>query len=142
MRWKGGRIGFLLVMLTFPLAVRAQQPAIGDTARSAIRLPVYDDYGQIIPEDLIQSKLKAPSKRWWVLHTTLVWVVFVAATRPGADCTIYDPCTPREEFRAQHGLWIGLPVGAMIATAINVGVDRERAVWIIRSERRRAAAAR
>ena len=140
MRWKGGRMGFLLVMLTFPLALRAQEPAIGDTARNALRLPVYDDFGQIIPEDLIRSKMKPRSKGWMVTNTILVWTAFLVATRPGADCSIYDPCTPREKFRSRHGAWIGLPVGAMLATAINAGVDRERAVSIIRQERRRARA--
>lgn len=131
---------------TLALAVpaHAQQPTI-DASAIAMRaqpLPVVDDYGQVISEDLIHVTMRDRTGRslaFTVVGALVGVIVFAARTSPSHDCTIYDPCTPQEEYYRDKGPLVGLFVGALVGAAIpNGSVDREGAVKLLRARRRAA----
>ena len=139
----------LLLALTVPFALaNAQQPTVEATAVAvrAERLPVLDDDGNVISEDAIQQLMRPPK---WQIRRPLVGalvglVMFTLANQPAgnADCSVYNPCTPREEWRQSGAPLIGLIVGTMLGFATPDGrIDRWRAVEMIREERRNAKAA-
>ena len=135
------RSWLLALSLTCPLATgAAQAPTIDSTAVAmrAVRLPVVDNEGNVIPESEIDAKLRRG--RWGVTKSLIGalvgTVLFALATDPSAECVSWDPCTPREEWMSDNGPLVGLVVGALVGAAIpDGGVDRWRAIEIIRAER-------
>lgn len=132
-------LAFLVLWAAIPAG--AQAPTLDSTAVAARveRLAVYDDDGKLISEREILATMRPP--RWGVWRPAVGaltgLLIFVLATNPGSDCTIYDPCTPRERFRRDLGPFIGLAVGAMLGFTIpDQSVDRWQAVEIIRAQRR------
>ena len=139
----------LPLALIVPLAfANAQQPTVDATAVAvrAERLPVLDDDGNVIPEAAIQQLMRPPK---WQIRRPLVgalfgMLMFTLANQPAgnADCSVYTPCTPREEWRQGSAPLVGLIVGTMLGFATPDGrVDRWRAVEMIREARRNAKAA-
>jgi hypothetical protein len=102
------------------------------------RLPVYDEAGALISEELIRQTMKPPSARRFFLFGSLAGLaVFTVATRTGdRDCSIYEPCSPREKFRKSWGPWVGFGVGTLVGLSVPTGVDREAAIKQLRRERR------
>lgn len=109
----------------------------------AARLPVLDDFGQVIPEDSIQLTMRPPQVRAFsLLAVAGLGALVFNGLRPqpprSADCSIYEPCTPREEFYKSRSALIGAVVGFMVGGAIipDRGIDRWQAVEILRARRR------
>jgi hypothetical protein len=131
-----------ILLLLLPTLAAAQQPTVAaaTTGVRVERLPVFDDAGEIISEELIRQTMKPPSKRRFFLFGSLAGLaIFTVATRTGdRDCSIYEPCSPREKFRKSWGPWIGFGVGTLVGLAVPTDVDREAAIKKIRHERRTA----
>lgn len=133
-----------LVFLGPTLPLAAQTPSRDSTAVAVgiQRLPVLYDDGTVIPESLIAERMRPVGGRVWrpAALGVLGMIVYTLASQPkgNAECDIYDPCTPREEWRAQFAPWVGLAVGIMagVATRGNGRIDRWRAVEMLRAERR------
>jgi len=128
-----------------PLSLGAQEPAPrADSAAVALRadaLAVRDDDGNVILEELIAARMRPPRRQ--ILRTFLGAMaglaVFVAATQPSNDCSIYEPCTAREKFQMNVGPFVGMFVGGVLGRAMaDPGVNRWQAVEQIREERRAA----
>jgi hypothetical protein len=142
---------FLAIVLTGHVGlagrVHAQVPMI-DSSAVALRytpLPVYDDFGLVIPEDLIRATLRdgGRQRRINLVISTLAGAALFALLSPdplnGADCSIYDPCTPRERYYKDHAAVWGLGVGFIVGFALPDGsVDRWEAVERLRAQRRAA----
>lgn len=133
-----------LALTTFAIPAYAQQPTV-DASAVAMRarpLPVLDKYGEVISEELIRATMRGKGRRAVfnpIILALLGGIAFAAATNPGHDCDIYDPCTPQEEFYMNKGPLVGMLVGALVGAATPDGsVNRERAVRLLR-ERRSAA---
>jgi hypothetical protein len=125
--------------LLLPVAAGGQQPTMDATAVGARveRLPVYDNAGVVISEELIRQTMKPPSARRFFLFGSLAGlIVFTVATRTGdRDCSIYEPCSPREKFKKSWGPWVGFGVGTLVGLSAPTGVDREAAIKQIRRDR-------
>jgi hypothetical protein len=108
------------------------------------RIAVLDDDGNVIPEELIRATMRPERFRILrpVVGALVGMAIFAAATMPPGDCSIYEPCSPREKYLNGFGPSVGLVVGALIGAALPVGkIDRAEAVEMIRAERRAAKAA-
>ena len=129
----------LLLLPLLPTIAAAQQPTVDAAATGARieRLPVYDDAGTVIPEELIRQTMKPPSnRRLWLVGSIVGLITFTMATRTDGDCSIYEPCSPREKWRKQWGPWVGFGVGTLVGLSYPTGTDREAAITQIRRERR------
>jgi hypothetical protein len=134
----------LLALLLPVLSAAAQAPTVDSTAVAARidRLPVLDDAGDVISEELIQFTMRPPR---WVIRRPLLgaltgFVVFALASDPGRNCSPYEPCSPREKWTRDVGPLLGIFVGAVVGIALpDQSIDRWRAVEIIRAERRAAS---
>lgn len=135
----------LLIAFALPAPTAAQAPVVDSTAVAASieRLPVLDDEGNVIPEGMIQLKMRPA--QWGIrrpLVGALVGLVLLAAvTNPGRDCDPYEPCSPRERFMRDTGPVLGLVVGTLIGLTVeDKSIDRWQAVELIRAERLAAKA--
>ena len=113
----------------------------------AERLPVLDDDGNVIPEDLIAATMRPGGHNVLrpLVGVLMGLLVFVVTSQPQNDaaCDIYEPCTPREEWRRTYAPWTGLAVGLMVGFALpNGSIDRWKAVETLRAQRRTEKAAR
>lgn len=122
-------------------AAGAQAPTRDSTAVAMRieRLPVLDYDGNVIPEELISAAMRPGFGR--ILRPLLGAIVgalaFTATNYGDHDCDIYDPCTPREEWRRNFAPFTGVIVGVLVGAAIPDGaVNRSKAVELIRSRRR------
>lgn len=135
-----------LALTTLAVPTHAQQPTV-DASAVAMRaqpLPVLDDYGVAISEDLIRATMRGKGRRALLNPLTGALIglsVFALATNPGLECSIYEPCTPREEFYMNTGPVVGMIVGILVGAALPDGsVNREQAVALLRDRRRAASA--
>ena len=136
-----GSITLVLVLAAQSLA--AQGPTVGSSATAARQLlPVLDDYGQVIAEDSIRATMRPPEPILSRLAAATIvgaFVFHVVRPKPakGADCSIYDPCTPREEY--YKNAWVaGAAVGFIVGygTIGDKSLSRWQAVEILRARRR------
>src|SRR5512146_2821688 len=118
------RGGTMRIRLLIPLAASclaalpapsaAQRPsAIAVTATDSLKpLPVLDDFGDMIPESMIQKHMRHGSIRWYMQPFGFIagGIVAYAAFPHGKsndNCSIYDPCSDREKFYRGSSFWIG-----------------------------------
>jgi hypothetical protein len=107
------------------------------TGVRAVPLPVLDNHGNVIPEDLIRATMQKKQPFWRVVLGALAGgMMFTVVSRPGPDCSIYDPCTPKEKHYKAYAPTVGLFVGALVGAAYATAtVDREQAVKLLRERR-------
>jgi hypothetical protein len=136
---------FVLVLVLPVLAACAphRAPTYSPAELQVDRIAVLDDDGNVIPEELIRATMRP--ERFRILRPVVGAIagmtIFAVATMPPGDCSIYDPCSPREKYMYGAGPFVGLLVGGLIGAALPVGkVDRAEAVEKIRAERRAAKA--
>lgn len=136
-------LGLALGLVRAPQSLVAQAPSIDSSATAFRRLlPVFDDYGQVISEDTISATMRPARDHKWILAYALIGAVVFHAIRPtapnGADCSIYEPCTAREEFYNTTAWFAGGVVGLMLGYgAISAkSIERAEAVEILRARRR------
>lgn len=106
----------------------------------ALSLPVLDDDGKPIPEDLILATMRPANDAKQVRHPLIGGlvglIVFAVWTDPGHACDEYDPCTPKERWKRDNGNFVGLVVGFLVGLAQADGrIDRAEAVRLLRAER-------
>ena len=130
-------------LAAFPAPSAAQRPsAIAVTATDSLKpLPVLDDFGDMIPESMIQKHMRHGSIRWYMQPFGFIagGIVAYAAFPHGKsndNCSIYDPCSDREKFYRGSSFWIGGIVGTLILNAAGAGTSRIQAIEQIRAERR------
>jgi uncharacterized membrane protein YeaQ/YmgE (transglycosylase-associated protein family) len=142
-------VGAAMLLLS---AGPAQAQATQDAAVAGVRarpsadtlLPVLDDFGQVIPEDLIQSTTRPKNPRRVRINLVLGVVGGAIAgalvhPRPkdGADCSVYEPCTAQERFYNDTSFLVGAVVGLIAGWAFPDGsVSRWQAVELLRAKRR------
>jgi hypothetical protein len=135
---------FVLVLVLPLLAACAHRaPTYSPAELQVDRIAVLDDDGNVIPEELIRATMRP--ERFRILRPVVGGLagmaIFAAATMPPGDCSVYDPCSPREKYMYGVGPFVGLLVGGLVGAALPVGkVDRADAVERIRAERRAAKA--
>ena len=138
------RAALCVVALSASATLGAQQDSSSarDTLIAWRPLPVMDHAGNEIPDSLIVATMRPSRVRTWrvVLGAVTGMIVFAAATVNEHDCSIYDPCSQREKFLASGGWITGMIVGGLVGAATSGnGIDRDRAVEIIRAQRRAQA---
>ena len=130
----------------FAARVEAQPPTIDSTAVAARAelLSVVDNDGNVIPESEIAARIRPG--RWRktavAVGALLGLIAFAVTNEPGPQCVGWDPCTPREEWRRDAAPFFGLLIGGLTFAAIPKGVDRWRAIELIRAEREAAKQSR
>ena len=134
----------LLGALAFPSCAHPQRTAsIGATqdVPSTTPLQILDNSGQPITEAQIQRKMR-PSRARWVAYPLgfLIggFIVYSAAPKGPSedDCSIYEPCSKREEFYRRSSFIVGGVIGMIAGGALSANkVDRFEAIEIIRQER-------
>ena len=146
-RWRC-RIEVLVVLAVCGAIPARAQPTfdpVGMRSQGVAQpLPVLDDQGKVIPEDLIRATVHDGGFRDFlnpVLGALFGILVFSSSTQPGHDCSIYDPCTPQEHRYKDLGAFVGMVVGALVGSAFpNGSVDRPEAVRRLRATRSTEAA--
>ncbi|HJQ19659.1 MAG TPA: hypothetical protein VJ867_04860 [Gemmatimonadaceae bacterium] len=128
-----------LAMALMPFSWLRGQHVAPDSTPVVALMPVLDNQGRVIPEDLIRETMRPASTGRRVFNvavSTLAGLVaFTIATSPPQDddCSIYAPCTGREKFRYTYGPITGTAVGFLIGLAMPAGkVDRAEAVRRLR----------
>ena len=109
-------------------------------------LPVLDDYGQPIPEDLIRATMRSASTGHKVrmrlggaVLGALAFALIHPRPKDGADCSIYQPCTDQEKFYKDFTWLLGAGVGFTVGWGLETDdVTRWQAVEILRARRREA----
>jgi hypothetical protein len=99
---------------------------------------VLDLDGNVIPEDSITATMRPGHTPIWrpALGVFAGLVMFAVVNQPGHDCDIYDPCTPREEWRQSAAPLTGMLVGLLVSLAFPDGsINRVQAVQLIRGRR-------
>jgi hypothetical protein len=138
----GARRTLLLFLCSAGLA-GAQAPTINPVAMGNRLEPlqVLDDAGRVITEQEIQARLQPRyGRRLYVVGMLAGLLVgTVVSSQPERECSIYEPCSPREEFTKGNAWWVGLVTGTLLGFSIPDGVNREQAVARIRAERRASA---
>jgi hypothetical protein len=134
-RWLGA------LSLTIACQALAQAPTVdaSATAVRAVPLPVLDNYGDVIAEDLIRATMRDGSRSLLkpILGAVIGGIVFASIAAPEHACDIYDPCTPQEEFYRDNAPKLGVIAGALIGAAFMMReVDRETAVELLRARPR------
>jgi hypothetical protein len=134
----------ILLLLSATSLVGAQPPTMTPAAvgNRMEPLQVLDDAGKVITEQEIQALLQPRyGRRLYVVGAAAGLLLGVAvSSSPRRACDIYEPCSPRENFRKDHAWWVGLAAGTMIGFALPDGVNREQAVAAIRAKRRGSSA--
>lgn len=130
-------------LAAFPAPSAAQRPsAIAVTATDSLKpLPVLDDFGDMIPESMIQKHMRHGSIRWYMQPFGFIAGGIVAYSafphgKSNDNCSIYDPCSDREKFYRGSSFWIGGVIGTLILNAAGAGTSRIQAIEQIRAERR------
>ena len=142
LRWSASCCALAAMMLVPVTRAGAQQDSARTTANTAVLfrpLPVLDYAGKEIPEDQIQMTMRPGRVRKWrvVTGAFLGMLGFAALTISQHDCTIYDPCTAREKYLETFGWGTGIVVGGLVGAATApAGIDRWRAIQIIRDQRK------
>jgi hypothetical protein len=139
------------VRIRTPRTAAERLPLVVDRARVAeldSLLPILDDAGQVITEDDIRAAMSDGGGRR-LMYTTLgalIGALVLYNAVPGnldADCSVYEPCTEREEFYRDWSVVVGGVTGALITgMAPEYGRDRFEAVEYIRALRRGATRVR
>jgi hypothetical protein len=129
------------LLLLCPAALLGAQPPTANPVAMGNRmepLQVLDDAGKVITEQEIQARLQPRLGRRFYLVGGISGVVLgaIIGSHPRRDCDIYEPCSPRENFRKDNAWWVGLIAGTLFGASIPDGVNREQAVANIRAERR------
>lgn len=140
-----------LAIVILALGVEVAQAQMSQSAVAGIRrpamdslLPVLDDSGQVIPEDLILATMRPASTARSVVRFAVGALIggllfnVVTPHPPGhADCSIYEPCTNQERVYRDFSWVVGAGVGMTIAWAAGSNeVTRWKAVEILRAKRR------
>ena len=134
----------LLGALAFPSCAHPQRTAsIGATqdVPSMTPLQILDNSGQPITESQIQRKMRPSRARWVAYPLGFIIggsIVYVAAPKgPSQDnCSIYEPCSKREEFYRNTSFIAGGVIGLIFGGALSANtVDRFEAIEMIRQER-------
>jgi hypothetical protein len=105
-------------------------------------LPILDDAGQVITEDEIRAAMNDGNGRRLLYSSlgALIGMLVLYNAVPGnvdADCSIYEPCSDREQFYRDWSLGVGAIAGGLIlGMAPEYGRDRYKAVEHIRAIRR------
>jgi hypothetical protein len=145
---KGGTVRILLLALfaalaAVPATADAQRPVtVGVTANDSLApLPVVDDFGDMIPEPLIQSHMRHGRVRWYMQPVGFIAGGLVAYAglphgKSNDNCSIYDPCSDREKFYRESSFWVGGLIGSLLLNAAGPGTTRLQAIERIREERR------
>lgn len=135
--------GVLLATLLVATAGAQRLPPRMESYRtSGSLLPVFDDYGVVISERLIQRNvtsrigsrigigLAGAAAGYW-LGTVL------SAPSGDPDCSIYEPCSEREKFYMVNLPLLGAFVGFLLTAVVpDYDTDRFDAIEKIRMERR------
>lgn len=136
-------LALLAALATIPASAGAQRPATaGVTATDSLApLPVLDDFGDMIPESLIQSHIGRGRIRWYMQPFGFVAGGFLAYAilphgKSSDNCSIYDPCSDREKFYRQSSFLVGGIISALLINAAAPGTTRLQAIEGIRQERR------
>jgi hypothetical protein len=121
------------------LSITPPQRLITDSVSS--RLLVLDDFGDVIPEQLIKSRMRSSGARWWEQPLAFIGgaaiAYLVAPKGPNNNnCSEFDPCTDREKFYQTTSIPVGGAIGVLVLNALSPGVDRFQSVAKIREERR------
>lgn len=142
------RIWFSLtvVLLTTPLSATAGAqhlpPQMKSYRMSDSLLPVLDDFGAVIPEQLIQrnvtSRMGARIGFGLLGAAAGYWLGKVLSVPSGdPDCSIYEPCSEREKYFMANLPVLGALVGFLLtAVAPDYETDRFDAIAKIRAGRR------
>lgn len=139
----------VLLFVAGAAAATAQQPTVANSAVAARGepLPVYDDDGVIIPEQMIVETMepRLGGVMRSIIRVTSGWVGAAYLQRQaavhGRDCSIYEPCSEQEKWRMSAAPWFGFAIGVLLSyVALPGGYDRQDAVERIRAERRLAKA--
>ncbi len=104
-------------------------------------LPVLDDYGQVIPESLIRSRVKsrtglriAGGLLGGIVGAAIGYAVSVPDGSP--DCSIYEPCSDREKYYQGALPALGFVLGFLLTGVVpDYDTDRFDAINQIRRER-------
>jgi hypothetical protein len=136
----------VLVLVSTARAIGAQGPTRDSTAVafSIQRLPVLDLDGNVIPEDSITAVMQPGHTPFWrpALGVFGGLLMFTVMNLAGHDCDIYDPCTPREEWRQNAAPLTGMLIGLLVSLAYPDGsINRQQAVQLIRGRRQADKAA-
>jgi hypothetical protein len=125
-----------------PLAMSIVVDAARIAALDSV-LPVRDDAGTIITEDEIKAAMKksgSTATLMTMLGAGLGAILFdglLPNPKDGADCSIYEPCTDREEMYKDLGPWAGAIIGGLFMAIVpDWERDRYEAVALIRRQRR------
>ena len=134
----------LLGALAFPSCAHPQRTAsIGATqdVPSKTPLQILDNSGLPITEAQIQRRMQPPKSRWvaYPLGFLIGGFILYAATPKGPSedhCSIYEPCSDREEFFRSSSFIAGGMIGLIFGGALAANkVDRFEAIEMIRNER-------
>lgn len=140
-----GRAPLLLLLLLLCSAglIGAQSPTMNPVAVGNRMKPlqVLDDAGNVISEQEIQARLEPRYRRRLYLVGSVGGLIVgaIVGSKPHRACDIYEPCSPRENFRKGNAWWVGMVAGTLLGFSFPDGVNREQAVAKIRAERRRAS---
>jgi len=104
-------------------------------------LPVLDDYGRVIPESLIQSRVKSRTGLrivggllGGIIGATIGYAASVPEGNP--DCSIYEPCSDREKYYQGALPALGFLVGFLLTGVVpDYETDRFDAIEQIRRQR-------
>jgi hypothetical protein len=136
-------LAVLAALVSLPASAGAQRDAaIGITATDSLApLSVLDDFGDMIPESLIQSHMRHGGVRWYMqpfgfLAGGVVAYAGLPHGKSSNSCSIYDPCSDREKFYRGSSFWVGGVIGALLLNAAVPGTTRFQAIERIRQERR------
>ena len=105
-------------------------------------LPVLDNFGAVIPERFILSRVKSGTGARigvGLLGAAAGVLIGRALSIPGGnpDCSKYEPCSDREKYYKATLPGLGLLVGFLLTAVVpDYGTDRFEAIEKIRAERR------